>query len=302
MLLRVVTYMDIGVVGGGAIGLMISSYLANKHTVTIYVRRHEQKKSINTFGLYRDGVRCKKNIKAYLIHEMKREEVYLVCVKQPQIKHVLPAIHAMVNNEPVLFLQNGMGHLEQVGNAKYPILVGIVEHGAIKLNDYSVKHIGRGTIKVAPYNKDADMLSYLVEKLDEKSFPVRMFKEWESLLKEKLIINAVINPLTALFHVRNGYILKVPHIKKLAYLLCMEAASVLKLDPDKSWESVKNVASNTSENISSMLNDIKNDQKTEIEAITGYIMRNSNKEIPNTAFIYHSIKALEDCYRYIEKK
>lgn len=289
--------MNIGIIGGGSIGLLIGSYLSKKHSITIYVRRLEQKKVINTYGVYRDGMQCKKNIQAMLAHEMEQEDVYILCVKQPHIKQVLSKLHTVVNDKPVIFLQNGMGHLEHVKDVTYPTFVGTVEHGAMKIDDYRITHTGKGLIKVASYSGDDDMLSYLIGAMDGKTFPIQMFGEWESLLKEKLIINAVINPLTALFDVKNGYILKVPHIERLAYLLCKEAALVLGLDHKEAWKKVRNVVCNTSENVSSMVNDIKRHQETEIDAITGYILRYCKEEAPHTTFIYHSIKAIEDIYR-----
>ncbi|HLQ71767.1 MAG TPA: ketopantoate reductase C-terminal domain-containing protein, partial [Bacillota bacterium] len=151
-------------------------------------------------------------------------------------------------------------------------------------------------IKVASYSGNSETLFNLVHEMDEPSFPFHLYEEWEPLLKEKLIINTVINPLTALFRIKNGYILKVPHIERLAYLLCKEAAFVLNLDFQKAWGKVRAVVDNTGENISSMLSDVNKRRETEIDAITGYILRNSKETIPNTAFIYDAIKAIESLY------
>lgn len=293
--------MRIGIVGGGAIGLLASSYLSRNHSVSVYVRRQDQKEAINTYGLYRDGMQYLKNIQAKLIGELRREEAYIICVKQTHLKQVLPNLENIVDNAPVLFLQNGMGHLEYAKEALYPTYVGTVEHGALRRNDHSIQHTGKGHIKVASYTGDTNMLSYLVNQMNENTFPVYMVEKWDQLLKGKLIINAIINPLTALFHVRNGCILTVPHIKILARSLCREAASVLDLDDNEAWESVRMVVLNTRENMSSMLEDIQKQRETENDAITGYILRNSKQDIPNTAFIYHAIKAKESLFCSTEK-
>src|SRR5699024_3668933 len=115
----------------------------------------------------------------------------------------------------------------KVKGVGYPIFVGVVEHGALKRSDYQINHTGKGLIKVASYNGDQHMLSCIVDAFDKKSFPFYMITDWDLMLKEKLIVNAVINPLTALFQVKNGSILKIAHMETLAYLLCKEAASVL---------------------------------------------------------------------------
>ena len=43
--------MKIAVIGGGAVGLLVSSYLARVSDVTLYVRRLDQKRLIDKNGL-----------------------------------------------------------------------------------------------------------------------------------------------------------------------------------------------------------------------------------------------------------
>lgn len=130
--------------------------------------------------------------------------------------------------------------------------------------------------------------------MHQSDFPVKTFADWELLLYEKLIVNAVINPLTALFDITNGEILKNVHIQKLANEICGEVSFVLNLDFNEQWNRVQAIAERTGDNVSSMLKDIRGDKQTEIEAILGYIMRQSKEPIPYTSFIYRSIKALEE--------
>src|SRR5699024_11364265 len=89
--------------------------------------------------------------------------------------------------------------------------------------------------------------------LNNISFPVRFCSSWKILLKEKLIVNAVINPLTALFNVKNGVILSNKYLYDIAEKLCFEAAESLNLDFEENWHRVQTIAKKTSENISSML-------------------------------------------------
>ncbi|HLQ72241.1 MAG TPA: 2-dehydropantoate 2-reductase N-terminal domain-containing protein, partial [Bacillota bacterium] len=140
--------MKVGIIGGGAVGLLIGCHLSKKHTICIYVRSTAQRNKINTKGLFMDGIQYKKNIQAVLISELKQEDVYIVCVKQTHIKEILVEINDVVFTEPVLFLQNGMGHLEQVENVRYPVYAGIVEHGVIKKAENGINHVGKGLIKV----------------------------------------------------------------------------------------------------------------------------------------------------------
>lgn len=284
--------MNIGIIGGGSIGLLVGSFLSLNHQVTIYVRREEQKQKINTNGLMINDANVSL-IKTLLINEIEKEDCLIVCVKQPQLSSVLPSIQNIQNNIPIIFLQNGMGHTKCFEMFDNPLYVGVVEHGAIRKNDNHVIHTGKGLIRLAPYQGDENQFHHLVKELNLPTFPFKSASNWRDLLYEKLIVNAVINPLTTLFNVKNRMILDNPYICLLAKQLCKEAADTLHLNYTNEWQRVQKIAKATGNNISSMLADINNKQKTELEAITGYLLKESKQEMPFTSFIYNSIKALE---------
>lgn len=286
--------MKIGVIGGGSIGLLLSSYLAEKHQVTVYVRREEQKSVINKRGLSLAGSSSNYYyVKAAMIGELNTEDCLFICVKQTHIKDVIDVINRTNSQTPLFFLQNGMGHLEKFEQLTQTIYVGVVEHGAYRKDDRTVIHTGIGEIKIAVFKGRTNELNSLIKKLSRRNFPINYHRNWQELLKKKLIINAVINPLTALFNVKNGEILENKYILYLARALCAEAATILGLDFQGEWDRVQAIAMNTAENTSSMLADLKRKTKTENDAISGFLINTSKNTPPYTAFIYHSIKALE---------
>lgn len=288
--------MRIGIIGGGSIGLLISSYLCVGHEVTIYVRRMEQKQKINKYGLYRSRNSAPFSVRALCLDEMEKEDCIVVCVKQSQISTILAKINKDYNDTPVIFLQNGMGHIEQLHRVNKTVFLGVVEHGALREEDNVVRHTGKGVIRLAAFRKeDSEKLKNLGRQLTQDSFPVKTATAWRHLLSEKLVVNAVINPLTTLFFVKNGAILHNKHIHQLAKELCREASMVLNLDYRKQWDRVQLVAENTQENISSMLKDIQARRETEIEAISGYIISQSDdqEQVPYTTFVYHAVKSKE---------
>lgn len=285
---------NIGVIGGGSIGLLISSYFSLKHTVTVYVRRELQKNKLNNEGIVRPDSRKVYHVKSLLINQMSEEDCYIVCVKQAHIPAILKELSKVNLSTPVIFLQNGMGHVDLIAAVKQPILLGVVEHGALKQDDHTVAHTGKGNIKIAAFSTSEILLNKLVMELHQTAFPVYMVSEWYRLLVEKLIINATINPITALFHMKNGEIIHNQYINTLAKKLCEEAALILELDAAEQWGRIQEVAKNTEGNTSSMLMDISQGRQTELEAITGYLIkRNRRNKIPYTLFIYNGIKALE---------
>lgn len=291
--MRCFSQMKIGIIGGGSIGLLLSSYLSDQHAVTIYVRREEQKSILNSQGLFLSDISTPISVNALLLQEIQEADLFIVCVKQHQIAQVLSTLKKGEKQTPLLFLQNGMGHTSYLEEMDNDIYVGVTEHGALRKSDNEVSHTGKGTIKIATYTGDDEKISFLAEQLNQPAFPVETAQDWRSLLAHKLVMNAVINPLTTLFDVCNREILNNQSILHLAEKLCYEATTALHLDYETQLSRIKEIAYQTGENTSSMLMDIKAGRQTEIEAISGYLMTNSGDDMPYTSFVYHGIKALE---------
>lgn len=285
--------MKVGIIGGGSIGLLIGSYLAIPHEITIYVRREEQKKIINNDGVFVDNASEPIKVNALGINEMLTEDLLVVCVKQQHLDDILPIIQQRNSETPIIFLQNGMGHIEKLHQMNQQIIVGVIDHGAFRSSDNTILHTGKGRIRLASFKANQTIHKEITARLDQPDFPFLLATDWKQLLHEKLLINTVINPLTALFDVANGMLLENQYLKELARDLCDEAAFVLKIDYTVAWNSVQTVIRNTKSNISSMLKDIRGNTRTEIDAITLYLIQNSKHSIPNTEFVYRSIKALE---------
>jgi 2-dehydropantoate 2-reductase len=116
------------------------------------------------------------------------------------------------------------------------------------------------------------------ELLQKAGFSVEVVSDPVSLLWGKLVINAAINPLTALLRVPNGELLERPAARELLAQAAQEAASVARMQgislpyPDPVI-AVEEVARNTSGNYSSMLQDVIRNAVTEIDAINGAIVR-----------------------------
>lgn len=289
-----VNEMDIAIIGGGSIGLLLSSHLQKNNQVTLYVKRSEQQQVLQEQGirLLKHGVHDGRvQVQTKVIEEISSDhEVYIVCVKQMQLHHIID--YLLLVSAPVIFLQNGMGHIDQVQVIPPRVYVGIVSHGAHRTADNEVNFLGKGSISIASLTGSEKELKQLIIHLNDAYFPVATVSDWEKLLKDKLVVNAVINPLTALFDVPNGSIITNQHIHAIAKKLCEETANVLGMPYMSAWEKVSQTAEATKENTSSMRADIHNRRQTEIEAISGYILQKSNQKLPYTTFVYHAILAL----------
>ncbi|QHE52090.1 2-dehydropantoate 2-reductase [Pontibacillus sp. HMF3514] len=290
--------MNIGVIGGGAIGLLTSYYLHKKgHAVTLYVRRKEQMETIKGKRLHILPMDEKVEINTSLTNDLENQDVLIVCTKQQAVDDVIQILQDKHITCPLLFLQNGMGHIYKLQNLSNPLSVGVMEHGALRIDENTVKHTGKGKLRIAAMNMNNQELNIMKSYMNCDEFPVHIEGDWYNMLAKKLVINAVINPITALFQVKNGQVIENPFLECKAKRLCEEACLVLKLNPQKQWENVYQIAEFTKENTSSMAKDIQGKRETEVEAILGFLLHEATFDVPNIQYMYESIKAIEYSFK-----
>jgi 2-dehydropantoate 2-reductase len=132
------------------------------------------------------------------------------------------------------------------------------------------------------------------------NFEVKVVRDVWPVIWGKLIVNAAINPLTALLGVKNGQLLAIPAAFELMGELAREAASVAEaigvtLPFSAPERAAEEVAQSTSENISSMLQDVLRGAPTEVDAINGAIVLSGEKNkisTPVNRVIWSLVKAL----------
>jgi 2-dehydropantoate 2-reductase len=104
----------------------------------------------------------------------------------------------------------------------------------------------------------------------------------QSLIWGKLVINAAINPLTALLRVPNGKLLESLSAREMMGALATETARVAAADKislpfSDPIAAAEEVARKTAANHSSMLQDVLRGAPTEIDAICGAIVKIAQK-------------------------
>lgn len=291
--------MNIGIIGGGAIGLLCASYLTQHHDVTVFTRRNEQAEEIRAFGIERTvkGETCQASVHAQtgITGEF---DLLIVTVKYHHLQDVLSELSTLSPHR-ILFLQNGMAHLLDLENWKtgHSLYIGVVEHGAMKMSDHEVNHTGIGVIKWGAFQHEA--AADIKKALNETSFHFQMVytDEWKKVLQEKLLVNVCINPLTTLLHVRNGALIQNPSYEYMMKCAFEEAVSILSLpEKERLWAYVNTVCENTAENQSSMLQDIVKGRQTERKAILGYLLKKAQAQgvaVPHLTFFDRSLEVLE---------
>jgi 2-dehydropantoate 2-reductase len=131
-------------------------------------------------------------------------------------------------------------------------------------------------------------------------FSVDVVEDAQSLVWGKLVVNAAINPLTALLRVKNGELLENSSARTLMGELAREAASVAEalgvVLPFPGPEcAAEEVVRRTAENTSSMLQDILRGAQTEVDVINGAIVHFGEKKnvpTPVNRVMWSLVKAL----------
>ncbi|OIK14045.1 2-dehydropantoate 2-reductase [Bacillus sp. MUM 116] len=293
--------MKIGIIGAGSLGLLFASYLSRVFNVTLYTRSEEQAHSIEKNGiiLKKDNNETQAFVDAFPVTKWDgTEDLTFIAVKGYQLAEIIDRINSLsLTPKKLLFLQNGMAHIKQLESLKGPqVYIGSVEHGAYRENAYTVSHNGEGVTNVAVFRGDHFVLKELTA-LVPCEFPMVIKDDFYEMLVNKLIANAVINPLTAILGVKNGELIKNEFYFQTVVRLFDEISILLNLDkPEPHFKKIVEICNKTADNRSSMLKDIEANRKTEVEAILGFLLekaRSGSMNAPLVESLYFLIKGKE---------
>lgn len=288
------------VVGNGAIGLLWASKLRQlEQPVTVLCRSDVPNGMLTVEDLDEEGSQRQTQYDVEFITKEQLEGKYtkvLLCTKAFDLVAAYLDIRKHTKKRGLIAtLCNGLGaqqdlifHLKKHQN----LWAGITSEGALKLDSDRVKKTGTGDSFFGLLQQSENNL------FGEKfPYPDVQCQNIERRLIEKLAVNAVINPLTAIFSVRNGQVLEAPvkpifdaAIDELAQVMHLNEFKFKSLVEDLSAEQlhmrIENVARLTAMNCSSMYEDVRHHRKTENEYISGFFHR----ETP------HSAAPLQDAF------
>ena len=287
----------VAVIGPGALGCLFAARLAQPDIqVSLVDYREERAALLNKTGITvttADG-----DLHQYIpvtTTITDNPDLVLVLVKSYTTSKLHLAPHI-----PVLTLQNGLGNAETLAAAptENPVLAGATSEAVTWLEAGHVRHVAAGhTVFGAWTSCDTKAPLQLLQKA---GFNVTVTDNPAKALWKKAIINAGINPLAGTLNVPNGALLEKRESRELLRELLVEAVKVAAIEGhhyDCSMvEETERICDITRDNICSMLQDIRNHKRTEIDAISGEILRRAQKanlSIPHTQVMYKLVRALE---------
>ncbi|MDY6843654.1 MAG: 2-dehydropantoate 2-reductase [Thermodesulfobacteriota bacterium] len=304
--------MKILVVGPGAMGCLFA-YLLSKggNDVCILDKKAERAKIISENGIRVEGISGNHKVHVPVttkIEELNQPDLVILAVKSYDTEKAIQSVIMGLKEECfVLSVQNGLGNIEAISQCVgvESTIGGTTSQGATMLGIGHIRHAGIGETVIGSFQ--IGMKSKIEEIkgiFDASQIPTDITDDVEGLLFSKVIINVGINPLTAILRLKNGMLL---HYKEtLDFLECLvnEAVAVaqskkVQLIYDNPLGKVKEVAYKTGANISSMLQDVLNQKKTEISYINGAINRLGDElgvETPANKLVTFLVNTLEKSY------
>ncbi len=306
--------MKIVVVGAGAMGSLFAAFLTkSKEEVWLLDKNKERAAKINASGISLEGVSGSWQAKPKTTantQDIGRADLALLCVKSFNTKSAVEQIKPILGqNTKILTLQNGIGNVEIISEiaGEDKVIAGVTNQGATLIAAGKIRHAGHGeTIIGAIDGKTPVELRAIREIFNQVGLETKMSRDIKSLIWSKLIINVGINALTAITRLPNGKLPEYEGTKRILRDAVTEAARIakrkrIKLIFDDPLAKVEAVCEGTSDNLSSMLQDVLRKKRTEIDFINGVIVRLGQEmgiSVPTNKLLLDLIKTIESSYEY----
>ena len=272
--------MKIIILGAGAIGSLYGARLSKLNDVTL-VARQEHAEKINKNGLKITGEENNVyKLKATTeINEIEDDTLIILTTKVHRSKDAIEPIKNLIKKDTIILcLQNGL-HSEEVVkeivNGKCIVLRGITAVGATFLEAGTVQfnNLSYTKIEESPVSKE------LADNFDECGLKANVSENLKEDVWKKLILNCVLNPLSAILRRDNGGMSDegLNALKQLIVDECLKVANKDGATFDFDFVEAINNGIEGSRNLSSMYQDILKEKKTEIDYLNGAVVELGKK-------------------------
>jgi len=301
--------MKIVLIGPGAIGCLIAAFISRVHKdIWLLDKSDDRATEIRRKGIRIEGISGKWKVDVNIttrVSEIGKADLIIICTKSYDTECAMRRGRDLLDQHTyVLSLQNGIGNVEIISKYidKEKIICGVTGLGATVLGHGHIRHAGTGkTFIGSPAGINKDLLQEIADIFSKAGLSAEISEDIGSILWSKLMINACINPVTAITGLKNGLLIEYEETKDLIQMilsevLCIIRAKKIDLLYENPYETVISVCRETSENISSMLQDIINKRPTEIEFINGAVVREGKAlgiPTPVNESIFYLVKSLE---------
>ena len=285
--------MRIVIIGAGALGGLVGSQLTlGGEDVTLIEINEARVKLLQESGLFVSegtlGETCVPMKVASSVAGLPVADLVFVSVKSYQTEKALRASLPVIGPETfVLSMQNGIGNTETMAGIIDParVLSGITYH--------SIQHTGPNRIRYRPGIKPIQIAPYEgvvtrdIERVGEMfracGLDTEVRDQIDDVIWQKLLHNAVVNPVSALTGLTCRELLDDPDLQSFMRDLCLEIIEVMKargvpiVNEDDPYAPVINSQKALGKNRPSMWQDLARSCRTEVDAINGAVVREAER-------------------------
>jgi len=295
------------IVGAGAIGGYFGACLSRAGLdVTFLVRRPTYIK------ISKDGLSVKSHLGDFVVHppliqqvsEMPFADLIILAVKCYDLQETLQQIAPLVSTgATVLTLQNGVDSeaLAQDYFKRDCVVAGVVYITSRLAEPGLIEHFRRGTISLGERSGEKSERATKIHTLiAQTKIPCHLSQQIMKEKWEKLCWNATFNPLSVILDQPLSLILKSNDLSEIVRqaireIIAVAAVEQITLHSDIIEDTIS-VTHALQDHYTSMYEDYKNGNKTEIEHLNGDIVRRGDKHgipTPTNKILYSLIKGLE---------
>jgi 2-dehydropantoate 2-reductase len=299
--------MRIVVAGAGTIGSLYAAHLAQVADVGVLTRRDEHARALREHGLRVSGrgdftatVRASTEP-----GDLGDADLVIVACKGGDLEPLVAQLAGRFAGATLMTVQNGLGAEEVVAaRGGWPLLSAVTFMSGTRHADDHVEYVLDTATWIGPYRgtsaADAEAVAELVRSsgLKAEAFPDLRPAQWS-----KLVFNATVNTVAALtglphdFHFAEGELGRLVHdLVDEGKAVAAAAGVALSEDP---WEMNVHATQHGHAHYPSMLEDVTARRPTEIELITGSLVREAERlgvPVPLHAAMYALVNAKEAGY------
>ncbi|MDQ2676324.1 MAG: hypothetical protein M3Y34_05895 [Actinomycetota bacterium] len=268
------------VVGGGVIGSLFAAHLSRVADVWVLTRRPEHARALEERGLAVSG-RAEFTGRVRATDDpadLPDVDVAILATKGTAVDAAATALEGRIPDATVVTVQNGLGAEGIVRrHGDWPLVSGVTFMSGTRHDDTHVEYILDTETWLGPYNGiQYGRVEELADLIVRSGLKARAFPDLKPAQWSKLIFNATVNTVAA--------------------------AAGIELHEDP-WVMNVHATRRGSAHYPSMLEDVEARRPTEIELITGSLIREAERlgvPVPLHTTLYRLIKAKEDAYRESE--
>jgi 2-dehydropantoate 2-reductase len=294
------------VVGAGSIGSLFAGHLAQVAEVGVLTRRREHAEALERESLRVSGrseltgrVRAATDPR-----ELGEPELVILACKGVDLETVATGLEGAFPGATVVTVQNGLGAEEIVRrHGAWPLVSGVTFMSGTKHSDTHVEYILDTETWLGPYDAPVETVREAAALIASSGLKAQAFDDLRPAQWAKLIFNATVNAVAALtrlphdLHYAEGSLGELVHgLVDEGKAVAAAAGVALREDP---WEMNVHATRRGAAHYPSMLEDVEAERPTEIELITGALVREAERhgvEVPLHRALYALVRGREASY------